>query len=237
MPLAPSTAYKAPHYDSDSASSMISEAGSVEKDLPISSDDDMDLDNANFSGSPGSPFRTRTTLLTSSFSRSNKERVPTPMFPPRPDITPLQTPARGRSDTVHQHMRHRHPATGSGEHLEVPSPIDEDEVPTPPSAAEIAGSQLEMLSVSDMDMEDDPLPVDPTRSLQLNDHSDEPMDSGPGILPIRKTRARSGALSNGVSREATPTAGNGPRGFSMGFRADCEKCRLRVPGHMTHFLG
>lgn len=221
---------------------MISQAGSEGKDLPTSSDDDMDVDVPEFSGSPDSPFQPRATLSISPFSqRSMKERVPTPMFPPRPAITPLQTSspaARERRNTVHQHMRNRHPATSSGEHLEVPSPIDEDEVPTPPSAAEVAGSQLSMLSVSDIDMEDDPLPIDPSRSLQLDGHGDEPMDSGPEALPIRKTRARSGALSSGASREATPNAsGGGRKGFSMGFRADCEKCRLRVPGHMNHFLG
>lgn len=24
-------------------------------------------------------------------------------------------------------------------------------------------------------------------------------------------------------------------GFRMGFRGDCEKCRLRVPGHYSHY--
>lgn len=24
-------------------------------------------------------------------------------------------------------------------------------------------------------------------------------------------------------------------GFRMGFRADCEKCRMRVPGHYSHY--
>lgn len=26
------------------------------------------------------------------------------------------------------------------------------------------------------------------------------------------------------------------RGFSMGYRSDCEKCRLRVPGHFSHVI-
>ena len=49
--------------------------------------------------------------------------------------------------------------------------------------------------------------------------------------------SRRGALDGrvkGFSNEAS-----GPEGkviFTMGFRADCEKCRSRVPGHYSHVL-
>lgn len=26
------------------------------------------------------------------------------------------------------------------------------------------------------------------------------------------------------------------RGFSMGYRSDCEKCRMKVPGHFSHII-
>ena len=71
----------------------------------------------------------------------------------------------------------------------------------------------------------------------------EPMDAGPDHLVIRKQRQRSGALSSGggasparAGPSSAAAAAGGKRGFSMGFRNDCEKCRLRVPGHMNHFL-
>lgn len=35
----------------------------------------------------------------------------------------------------------------------------------------------------------------------------------------------------------TATAGGGmKRSFSMGYRADCEKCRMKVPGHFSHII-
>ena len=43
------------------------------------------------------------------------------------------------------------------------------------------------------------------------------------------SRRRSDAISWGVE-------GGSKVVFSMGFRADCEKCRERVPGHYSHVL-
>jgi len=31
-------------------------------------------------------------------------------------------------------------------------------------------------------------------------------------------------------------AGGMKRSFSMGYRADCEKCRMKVPGHFSHII-
>ena len=171
-----------------------------------------------------------------------------------------------------QHIRRRHPqeiTSGfSSDHLEVPSPTDEDEVPTPPSAAEAAGSQLSMLTVNDMDVELPGVPAitrldrlgredraSPRRLVTdfSNAMDEDPDPSGApesGGLLVRKQRQRSGALSegNGLKSSPSPVRGapeqlqnamgvGGKRGFSMGFRADCEKCRMRVPGHMNHFIG
>jgi len=94
----------------------------------------------------------------------------------------------------------------------LPSPVVEDEPHTPTTAA---GSQLSLLSVNDMDIDDDvTTPV--------------PSPSEIGMLAVRRQRQRSGAFIS------TPEAA---RKFSMGYRGDCQKCRDKVPGHMNHFLG
>jgi hypothetical protein len=36
--------------------------------------------------------------------------------------------------------------------------------------------------------------------------------------------------------QGDPNAAANKRGISMGYRPDCEKCRLKVPGHMNHFF-
>ncbi|KAI7120563.1 hypothetical protein KC337_g13799 [Hortaea werneckii] len=152
---------------------------------------------------------------------------------------------------IKHHIRQRHPQENSSDRLEVPSPIDEDEVPTPPSAAEAAGSQLSMLSMDDMDVEQPGVPtitVDPARTTPLDagpngiaEHTDS--GGGPAQVIVRKQRQRSGATSNGSASPARTGGGmesafGGPsrKGISIGYRADCEKCRMRVPGHMNHFI-
>jgi hypothetical protein len=178
-------------------------------------------------------------------------RIPTPMMPPRPKTSPIQT-----------HIRRRHPQENvGGERLDVPSPIDEDEVPTPPSAAEAAGSQLELLTVSDVEMqgversegEHVPQIAVSQSSNAISQMPNSAFANGPGSMMVRKQRQRSGALSaagygspmRGNSLDSTnmvtmndsdPSSGSNKRGISMGYRADCEKCRLKVPGHMNHFF-
>lgn len=219
-----------------------------------------DSDSASYSQprarSPGfasSPLRTPWKT-----HHQSGNRIPTPMMPPRPKTSPIQT-----------HIRRRHPQENIGsDRLDVPSPIDEDEVPTPPSAAEAAGSQLELLTVSDVEMqgversdgltsEMEHLPqisLSPSQSTS-GQISNASYASAPGSMMVRKQRQRSGALSaagygspmRGASLDGTtmPTLGEGDansantnnkRGISMGYRPDCEKCRLKVPGHMNHFF-
>ena len=236
---------------------MMSEPGSPQ-DITMS-DEDMS-DGATFSQSPEDLFTSSVSsrLTTTSHpwrqQMARADRVPTPIIPF--DRNGLRTGPR-------QHMRQRHPqenlssSSASGDLLEVPSPIDEDEVPTPPSAAEAAGSQLSMLSVNDMDMtpiDSGELPqiaISPSSQQQLLDGLDSAIDMDDaedreGRLFVRKQRQRSGALSSGGSpspvraelRGVDAFMNGGPvkRVLSMGFRADCEKCRLRVPGHMNHFV-
>jgi hypothetical protein len=261
-------AFQKAKYDSDDQSSMMSEPGSPQ-DITMSDEDMVDeaSDSAAFSQSiqDGLPSG-----LGSSFGGRpwragmlQTDRVPTPIIPPD-RLRTMQI----RTGTQ-QHVRHRHPQennSNSSDLLEVPSPIDEVEVPTPPSAAEAAGSQLSMLTVNDMDME----PTGPTELPQISispstiEQSPHPgldsaidmetMDDGrDSRLIVRKQRQRSGALSEGHgspspvraelraamdSRNADPMMNGGTvkRVLSMGYRADCEKCRLRVPGHMNHFV-
>ncbi|EMC92852.1 hypothetical protein BAUCODRAFT_264283 [Baudoinia panamericana UAMH 10762] len=250
----PTGSSQKPKYDSDDQSSMMSEPGSPQ-DLDQSSADDMEveMEDAAFSQSPeesfvpglkgplsSSPWRERV---------QSRDRVATPFGAhPRTSAKPLQV-----RTGVKQHIRRRHPQVDNSDHLEVPSPIDEDEVPTPPSAAEAAGSQLSMLSVSDMDIEpsaDLPsITIDPaSRSLQLDGRPDS---TSPGLEVmggmsmegmVRKQRQRSGAQSNGSVSPVRPVVdremdgmGQARRGISIGYRADCMKCQMRVPGHMNHF--
>lgn len=81
--------------------------------------------------------------------------------------------------------------------------------------------------------EDEDIPDTPTAQTQsqlsrlsvTTNYAADRMDMEmppPSGTPTRG-RKRSGALT-GIGR------------FSMGFRDDCEKCRLRVPGHYSHFL-
>jgi len=211
-------------------------------------------------------------------------RVATPILPnthgsPLASRLKVQLPhSSPASNPSSSHIRHRHPQANPSDMaglLEVPSPIDEDEIPTPPSAAEAAGSQLSLLSVNDMEVEPGDSAGVPAIALQrtatglgkFGTESDvegdsaiaddsEPMDalannSLDAGLFVRKQRARSGALSSGGSPSASPartTVGSGlggfgigmgrgehKRGLSVGYRADCQKCVMRVPGHMNHF--
>ncbi|KAI7605686.1 hypothetical protein KC319_g21648, partial [Hortaea werneckii] len=244
----PSASSQQPKYDSDDQSSMLSEPGSPQ-DI-ASSDDEMEMDDmASYSQSPEEqrPLPKITPASTSPWRDrlQGRNRVPTPFH--RPDLRPGQLQTTG----IKHHIRQRHPQENSSDRLEVPSPIDEDEVPTPPSAAEAAGSQLSMLSMDDMDIEQPGVPtitVDPARNTPLEaapsgigEHTDS--GGGPAQVIVRKQRQRSGATSNGSASPARTGGGmesafGGPsrKGISIGYRADCEKCRMRVPGHMNHFI-
>lgn len=253
-------------YDSDDQDSMASEPGSPQA---MSDAEDDDVSMADSDGEPSSlpkpsaagaahplqtPWKTRT---------ANGNRIPTPIV--RPGASPIQTHIRSRHP---QEVSSSQPGVQQQDRLEVPSPIDEDEVPTPPSAAEAAGSQLEMLRVTDEMQTDDPERAEdsiPQISISRT-RSPQPFEMGMGSPtgPV-KLRKRSGALSAGQSSpmRATPEpafggamsgmSGSGlangdigppggessafaaKRGISMGYRHDCEKCRMRVPGHMNHF--
>lgn len=236
-PTASSQTREQPKYDSDDeqSSSVVSEPGSPQ-DISMDSDDER---NGAVALSP-SPEGLKPQIASSNpwgqrIQQTN--RVPTPIVPMR------------RRSGVKQHVRQRHPQeinSNSSDLLEVPSPIEENDFPTPPSAAEAAGSQLSMLSVSDVEMgESGSIPtiaIDPVRTPNHSqgDMDEDAVDGSSEHVVVRRQRQRSGALSNGNGNSnppvrAGPSTAGSKRGFSIGWRADCEKCQMRVPGHFNHW--
>lgn len=91
----------------------------------------------------------------------------------------------------------------------LPSPISESGDPETPTA--LTSSQLSRLNM---------------RADEVMDVDEDLLDGGISPLtPVRKTgRSRSGAIAMEKKK------------YVMGYRDDCEKCRMRVPGHFSHFL-
>lgn len=238
---------------------MLSEPGSPQVLSADEEDVDMMSDDSDSAAYSQPTARTRSPGFSSGPLRAPWKtraqagnRIPTPMNP-RPQTSPVQS-----------HVRRRHPQENhAGERLDVPSPIDEDEVPTPPSAAEAAGSQLQLLSVSDVEMqgaeggdeyghstEHIPQIAGSPSQSDAAQTPNSPFAHGPGSMMVRKQRQRSGALSAAgygspmrdasaylsTTHEGDPNSAANKRGISMGYRPDCEKCRLKVPGHMNHFF-
>ena len=104
----------------------------------------------------------------------------------------------------------------------MPSPIVEDTMET---SSDLPSSQLSRLTVS----QEDGMDLDTAWSQPSSDGF--PWDSMPltPSTPGRIGRARSGAFS------ATTAQASGRR-VVFGYREECEKCRMRFPGHFTHFV-
>lgn len=199
--------------EDNSIKSTVSEASSSDTDMDMDGPSDFRM---SFSQSPEqstsswmlrpSPIRNPRMILD-----DQGTRVPTPIV--RPALRPQHTPVQGPIAPVVHSSNHDHPRTHLGHAMErFPSPISEDGPHTPTTAA---GSQLSLLTVTDIDMDMEPL------------DAPEPPDP-PEPVTVRKQRQRSGAFTS--PREPT-------KKLTMGYRDDCEKCRNRVPGHMNHFLG
>ena len=89
----------------------------------------------------------------------------------------------------------------------LPSPISEDEAMDSPTT--VAGGMLHKL---DMGREEDAFPAS---AVTVTD-------------PPRSTSWPVGKRGNGTEK--------GKITLSMGYRADCEKCKNKVPGHYSHFI-
>ncbi|KAF2274119.1 uncharacterized protein EI97DRAFT_460512 [Westerdykella ornata] len=141
-----------------------------------------------------------------------------PNFIPIPHVPPVPLPKKHAHIIDHDRARR------------MPSPISEDEdLPDTPTAW--TQSQLERLSVTGerqfhMEIEEStPVPAASVATTDLSTSAHPEGSEPPGVLTTpTRGRKRSGALSSGRGR------------FSMGYREDCEKCRMRVPGHYSHFL-
>ncbi|TKX25658.1 hypothetical protein C1H76_2308 [Elsinoe australis] len=204
--------------EDDSINSNASEAGSTTDDSM-----DLDMEDRSLLWSPGPSGEITPTTITGSSCDSNphdlaaSSALPKPgslvVRPVRPKPYPLQSQSHVGSDTSYRRRAHdiMHESSMSIMTDRLPSPVDDDEPHTPTTAA---GSQLSLLSVNDMD-------VDSGSATPVRQEVDQ-------NSLLRKQRQRSGAFisSPDVAKR-----------IQFGYRADCEKCRNKVPGHMNHFLG
>ncbi|KAH8808536.1 hypothetical protein F5884DRAFT_792550 [Xylogone sp. PMI_703] len=135
----------------------------------------------------------------------------------------------------------------------LPSPISEG-LPSPSVIVEgIEDMQMEVETDSDMPIspltrppgfaeQPIPLSITPPQSRPQDENLD-PYQNQDSLMslttPTKKGHVRSKhTLRNwtGLVPEANRD-GTGPkRGFSMGYRSDCEKCRMKVPGHFSHIV-
>ena len=129
----------------------------------------------------------------------------------------------------------------------LPSPISEDEAMDSPTT--MTGSMLHRLNMNHHAF---PKPS-PASKEQISDSMDineptpasSPSEDAMAETPMsfrHQTQnetirdARRGAVTNLNTLSQTHQQQHGKMTLSMGFRADCEKCRERVPGHWSHVL-
>lgn len=95
----------------------------------------------------------------------------------------------------------------------LPSPISEDDDSILQSPTTITGTMFGRMDVGRVE------------------HDEENRDTVDG------TKAGEGKAKGGLwKKEEARGSGFGKTTFSMGYRADCEKCRMKVPGHYSHVL-
>ncbi|KAL4900505.1 hypothetical protein BDW74DRAFT_161530 [Aspergillus multicolor] len=84
---------------------------------------------------------------------------------------------------------------------------------------------------ADAEMVDERTPPEPIPSNQVNPST---MDA-----EAADVRERLSSLDLPAQSKTEQTSTNKPKrlGFSMGYRADCDKCRRKVPGHYSHIIG
>lgn len=143
----------------------------------------------------------------------------------------------------------------------LPSPISEG-LPSPSVIVEgIEDMQMEVENYHDNDMPISPLTRPPGFSQSLSVSQSNASSPSHSQLHSQDLNSDSDALDQDSSMSlTTPTkkgyprtkhslrnwtglvpesnrSGTGPKkGFSMGYRSDCEKCRMKVPGHFSHIV-
>lgn len=148
-------------------------------------------------------------------------------------------------------MKHKHLLEHTVDYS-MPSPIaesplieEDDDDDLNMEMSDLPSSQLSRLSVSQdgmMDVDERMMWSQHSGMMQRSSSSLGPESAGGGLTfdvtpptpttPGRTGRARSGAFS-------ASDGGGGEKGgrrVVFGFREDCEKCRMRVPGHFAHFV-
>ena len=118
----------------------------------------------------------------------------------------------------------------------LPSPIGEGD------ADVLADGQLARLSVvgeDAMDVEDEEAEKSVEASaanitIKQNDDTVARPATTSAFDPLKMDQPAS--KSSEHERRRSQTVPSEKKRFCMGYRADCEKCRLRVPGHFSHFL-
>ncbi|KAI9757292.1 MAG: hypothetical protein M4579_003503 [Chaenotheca gracillima] len=180
-----------------------------------------------------SPIYTRhftSTTLLSPLKRSSlvEERLPTPMFGSFP--TSSSSTRQTKRDTS-EHSENDDPSLSSEtsevvhrrqvQHRRLPSPISERDDPLSPMDTSEAGEMMGRLEV---------------RNRTNGSHSrrsDSAMDFERSQSDDRDTSRES---ERGRARYRPDVEKRTKPVLTMGFRADCEKCRARVPGHYSHVL-
>lgn len=192
----------------------------LQSSQPNNMDSDMDMDDDDEisdirSQPPESPalhsLFSRPPMLQTSLPDPSAGRLPTPIRP-----TFRRSGMSGMCYTASNSAANNPPPAWnhtSRQHQQdrMPSPISEDEDNFPDTPTAFTQSQLSRLSFSHAEQMDVESPGETPGELRL-----------PPTTP--RGRKRSGALTAAPGR------------FAMGYRDDCEKCRLRVPGHYSHFL-
>jgi hypothetical protein len=118
---------------------------------------------------------------------------------------------------------------------QMPSPIVESPI-IEDYAMEISdfpSSQLSRLSVSQ-----DGMDVDETAWSQHIASSSSSADSlsFDVVPPTPTTPGRTGRARSGAFSASSTPQDKGGRRVVFGYREDCEKCRMRFPGHFAHFV-
>jgi hypothetical protein len=224
---------------------MFSASNHADADIDMDMDEELDTVRSQPSDSPYHQNFLRPAKLDANlFGRDSPAnatgRIPTPIYPTfaaqiggSSNMGGLAYPnsgfaggmSNGYLNVPSNPVFQQQPHTRKQVHLDqdrtrrMPSPISEDEdIPDTPTA--LTQSQLSRLSMTSNGQGTEPMDMEGSLS-----HDDaDMMAPPPGVVTTpSRGRKRSGALS-----------GRGK--FSMGYRDDCEKCRMRVPGHYSHFL-
>lgn len=195
-------------------------------DMDYSMHMDEDEPDTLSSQPPDSPFVTNfrpAKLNFGLFTRSEpapdiSARIPTPIYPSfkTGELNGHGYPSSGMAGAIPTHNGY----------LGVPP---SEPVNTPHRRQRSADRTIRMPSPisEDEDIPDTPTALTQSQLSRLtvttNHHDRMDTELEPPPTTPRGGRKRSGALT-GMGR------------FSMGYREDCEKCRLRVPGHYSHFI-